>query len=49
MFTGNILPFFQSSGKLLAEENSFLYIIDRGLVTVKLNNFTICIEVPSWP
>ena len=46
--TGIILPFFQSSGKTPCWR-LFLYIIDRGLVIVKLQNFTIHIEIPSWP
>ena len=46
--TGIIFPFFQSSGKTPCWRQ-FLYMIDRGLVIVKLHNFTIHVEIPSWP
>ena len=42
-----MLPFFHSSGKT-PWRGQFLYIIDRGLVIVKLHNFTIRVEIPSW-
>ena len=46
--TGIILPYFHSSGKTPCWRQ-LLYMIDRGLVIVKLHSFTICIEIPSWP
>ena len=46
--TGIILPFFQLTGKTPCWRQ-FLDVIDRGLIIDKLNNFTIHIEIPSWP
>ena len=43
-----MLPFFQSYWKTPCWRQ-FLYIIDRGLVIAKLHNFSIRIEIPSWP
>ena len=46
--TGIMLPFFHSSRKTPCW-SQFVYIIDWGLVIVNLHNFTILIEIPSWP
>ena len=44
----NYITFFHSSGRTPCWRQ-FLYLIDRGLVISKLHNFTISIEIPSWP
>ena len=48
LWTGTMLPFFQSSGKIL-DFRQFWNIIESGFIMDRLLNFSILVEMPSYP